>query len=123
MRLGKVDAGFPWGVLLVTDDASTEPIPGWASDEEQVAACATALVVRVMHGQEGDTAVWVWQGSGEWAGAKAFDGSPDAGSGVLRISDALGEGALRLSVEPGQHPVKVYVDDPREASQVHIVLD
>jgi len=31
MLLGELTAAFPWGVLLVTDDASSEQIPSWAS--------------------------------------------------------------------------------------------
>ena len=54
--------------MLVTDDASTEPIPSWESEDEQVAACDSALVVRVMHGQEGEAALRIsWDRAGEVA--------------------------------------------------------
>ena len=57
MLLGELRAGFPWGVLLVTDDESTDEIPSWKSDEEQVTHSATAAVARVMHQDEGDVTV------------------------------------------------------------------
>jgi hypothetical protein len=36
MMLAELRADFPFGVLLVTDDQSVEPIPGWSSDDQQV---------------------------------------------------------------------------------------
>jgi hypothetical protein len=123
MLLGELDAAFPWGMLLVTDDASTEPIPSWGSEDEQVAACDSALVVRVMHGQEGRAEVRVWSSHGEAAGSEVFRGFLEIPSGTLRVTDALSEQIIRLSLEPGRHPVKVYVDEPREAAKVDVVID
>lgn len=123
MLLGELDAAFPWGILLVTDDASTEPIPSWASDDEQVAACDSALVVRVMHGQEGDAEVRVWSVQGEPGGNEVFEGFLEVPSGTLRVADALSEQVLRLSLEPGRHTVTVYVDEPHEAAKVDVVID
>ena len=123
MLLGELNAAFPWGVLLVTDDASTEPVPSWRSEDEQVTACDSALVVRVMHGQEGDAAVWVWSVHEEVDGSEAFRGFLEVPSGTLRVADALSEQVVRLPLEPGRHSVKVYVDEPRAASKVDVVID
>jgi hypothetical protein len=123
MLLGELTTAFPCGVLLVTDDASTEPVPSWRSEDEQVTAADSALVVRVMHGQEGDAEVRVWSVRGEVDGSAAFRGFLEVPSGTLRVADALSERVLRLSLEPGRHSVEVYVDEPREASKVDVVID
>ena len=123
MLLGELNAAFPWGVLQVTDDASTEPIPSWSSEDEQVTFTDSALVVRVMHGQEGRAEVWVWSIQGEVDGSEAFRGFLEVPSGTLRVADALSDQIVRLPLEPGRHSVKVFVDEPREASKVHVVID
>lgn len=65
MLLGELDVGFPWGVLVLTDQRSTEEIPSWASDEDQVTHSATAAVVRVRHQDEGEVIVRVWDDDSE----------------------------------------------------------
>jgi len=52
-------SAFPWGLLLARDSESAESIGPWAESAEVVTSCATALVVRVQHEQEGDVAVTV----------------------------------------------------------------
>ena len=123
MLLGELEAAFPCGILLVTDEAATEPIPSWGSGDEQVAACGSALVVRVVHGQEGDTAVRVWGVHGDVDGSEVFGGFLEVPSGILRVADALSEQVVRLSLEPGRHAVRVYVDEPHEAAKVDVVID
>jgi RNA polymerase sigma factor (sigma-70 family) len=122
MLLGELTAGFPWGVLLLTDDASTEPIPSWRSEGEQVAACESALVVRVLHGQEGQVTVRVWHVNGQVEGGEAFRGFLEISSGILRVADALSEQVVRLSLKPGRHSVNVYADRPGEATRVDVVI-
>lgn len=123
MLLGEIEASFPWGVLLVTDDSSTEQIPQWTSEQEQVTHAKTALVVRVLHQGEGSVQVRVWNTSGDVRGRLTFSGIIDVASGVLRVSDALGDEVLRLPVAVGPHSVEIYADSLQEASEVHVVLD
>ena len=59
MLRAEFQAGFPWGVLLITDAESKEEIPSWATADDQVAVAATALAVRVMHEDDGEVAVRV----------------------------------------------------------------
>lgn len=47
--VAELRAQFPFGVLLVTDDKSTDPIPGWSSEEQQVTSTATAMVMKIRH--------------------------------------------------------------------------
>src|SRR5258707_14185364 len=123
MLLGELNAAFPWGVLLVTDDWSTEPIPSWESEDEQVAACDSALVVRVMHGQVSNAAVRLWSASGDAEGSEVFRGFLDVPSGTLRVADASSEQAFRLSLEPGRHADEGYVKERHGAAKVDIVIE
>lgn len=123
MLLGELKAAFPWGVLLVTDDASSEQIPAWTSGEEQVTYARTALVVRVMHQDEGSVEVRVWSSSENVRGALAYGGTIDIASQVLRVSDGLGVQALRIPVSAGLHRVEIYTNSVQEATEVHVVLD
>jgi hypothetical protein len=120
--LGELRAGFPWGVLLLTDEDSTEAIPTWTSDDEQVTNSATAAVVRVMHRDEGDVTVRVWDDESAASGGLVFTGAFALESGVLIVSDAEGESILRVPVGVGLASVEVYIDAPVEASHVDVVV-
>lgn len=74
MLLRELEAGFRWGVLLVTDERATDEIPGWTSNEEPVTSSPTAAVVRVRHRDEGDVIVQVWDDGRAVRGGLAFSG-------------------------------------------------
>ena len=122
MLLTEFQAGFPWGVFLISDAASKEKIPSWATDEDQVAAASTALVVRVMHQDNGEVAVRVVDDAGDVTGDLTFEGSLLLPSGVLRLSDALGHSSIDVEVYGGRADVSIYTDDRKEASHVAVVL-
>lgn len=123
MHVGHLEASFPWGILLVTDGRATEPIPKWESDEDQVTASSTAMVVRILHGDEGSAVVDVWRGEGDIQGAEEFDTTLEVASGMLLVSDALGEQTIQLTVPPGSMPIRVFLNEPREATQVDILVE
>ena len=114
---------FPWGVLLVTDSRSTEPIPSWASRTEAVAAAASALVVRVQHADEGPVHVRVVGISPVASGELVFEGYLAIESGLLRVSDALGDNALEIPMSPGNHAIRVHSNSRAAATEVDLVLD
>jgi hypothetical protein len=118
----ELEAEFPFGVLLITDAASTEQIPSWDSDEEQVAVAGSALVVRVQNADEGEVTVRVFDSPADAAGGLIFTGEIEVSSGVLRISDALGTSTAEVHVEPGPLPIQIFADSHVEASTVHVVL-
>jgi hypothetical protein len=122
MRLAELAAGFPWGVLLITDAASQEQIPSWDSDDDQVAVASTALVVRVLHRDEGEVAIYVWDDASAAKGHTAFSGVLRVPSGRLRISDALGDESVEIEIRGAAIVVEIRTNDPREASEVHVVL-
>jgi hypothetical protein len=122
MLLTERHTDFPWGVLLITDASSTEPIPSWARPEEQVTSARTALVVRVLHADEGQVAVHVWDDQREARGGLVFEGEIDTPSGTLRVSDALGKASAELALAPGRHPIQIFTNAATEASSVHLDL-
>lgn len=116
------EADFPWGILLLTDSASRETIPTWTSPEATVAVAQTALVVRVRQADDGPVDVRAVNGASEVRGSLVFDGRISVRSGVLRLSDALGEQVIDLPVERGDHRVRLFANDPHEASEVDVLL-
>ena len=122
MLLGKLEAGFPWGVLLVTDEGSTELVPEWASDDEQVSHGESVAVLRVMHEDEGDVLVRVWDDANAARGNVVFRGSLNLESGVLRVSDALGAGVRAIPTTPGWTDVVIYTDAATEPTRVDVVV-
>jgi hypothetical protein len=122
MLLCELRTRFPWGVLLVTDAASKEQIPSWATDDDQVAHAETALVVRVMHEDEGEVAVRVWDDPSDATGEIAFSGSLAVPTHTLRVSDALGEHAVEIAVPSGRAELDIFTDDAAQASEVNPVI-
>ena len=122
--LGQLRHAFPWGVLLITDDSSTEQIPTWDSSEVQVSAGDTAAVLRVMHAQEGDVTVQVWHQPSQPMGLEVYQGQIHLPSGTLRISDATNETAPRVRLGPGRHDISIRTDPDRvaQASTIHIIV-
>jgi hypothetical protein len=120
--LAEFATGFPWGVLLISDARSKEQIPSWSTPDDQVAVAATALVVRVMHRDNGEVAVRVWDDALKSEGDLAFAGSLAVPSRILRLSDALGERAVEVDVPAGGADVRILTDHPSEASRVDVVL-
>lgn len=123
MLVGALNAEFPFGVLLITDDGSTEPIPPWINAEEQATASGSAVVMRVLHQQEGPVAVRVWSEEGNDLDVPVFDGEIDVTSGFLTVSDALSEQAVRIPVAVGAHRIEIFANSTSEASEIGVLLD
>jgi len=118
-----LNAEFPFGVLLITDDGSTEQIPPWRNAAEQATASGSAVVMRVLHQQEGSVAVRVWSEEGNDLEVPVFDGEIDVRSGVLSVSDALADQVVRIHVAVGTHRIELFADSTSEASVVGVLLD
>lgn len=122
MLRGELTAGFPFGVLQITDDASTERSPAWRSRKELVTAAGTALVMRVRHRDEGDVHVSVWDRPEGGEGALAHRGELEVPSGVLRICDALEVDVLRVPVQGSRQRIEIYADAMTEPTAVRVVM-
>lgn len=122
MKLGEMQADFAFGVLLVTDESSSEAIPPWGSTEEQVTAATTAAVVRVRHSDEGPVRVKVWDNDAGVAGAAAFDAHLQVPSGLLKVSDAMGSIWLSFAVPARACRLRIFVNSAVEADQLDLVI-
>lgn len=122
MHLADLTCRFPWGVLLVTDADSTELIPQWTSDDEQVTAAGSALVVRVMSDIGGDVDVHVVNNEEETTGTRVFSGRLSVPSKILKVSDALGERSASVALNRENIAVEVFLDKPSEATSVSLLL-
>jgi hypothetical protein len=78
--------------------------------------------MRVLHADEGECTVKVWDDDKDVSGRLAYSGSIEVPSGVLRISDALGSVASELALDPGLYAIEIFADAAVEATSVHVVL-
>ncbi|MFC4853015.1 hypothetical protein [Actinophytocola glycyrrhizae] len=106
----------------MADVESTEPIPAWATAEDQVTAAKTALVVRVLHADDGETSVRIWDTDAEVSGVQIFTGSIELPSGVIRVSDAHREQKTELNLGVGRHDITVFADANTEASVIDLIV-
>lgn len=123
MQIGELEAEFPFGVLLVTDEGSSEVIPEWGSPEEQVTSADSAAVVRVRHADEGPVRVRIWDDERAVVGALAFDGRLTIESGTVKVSDALGSVAVTIPTKGGTSRLRIFVNSAVEADQVDLVIE
>jgi hypothetical protein len=122
MLLGELEASFPWGLLVVTDSRSREQIPEWASNDQQVTLGETVAVLRVMHQDEGEVVVRVWDDLSAVTGDLAFRGSLKIESGLLTVADALGETSLEIPTSAGLIAIAIYTDAQTEPTEVDVVV-
>ncbi|WP_374312499.1 hypothetical protein [Microbacterium sp.] len=115
--------GFPWGLILISDAESTEPIPPWRSDNHPVASAESAVVLRVLHRDDGDVSVRIITSESEARSSEIFDGVLSIGSGLVRVSDALGNEAIECPLSCGKHRLRLYSDDRFEGAIVDVLLD
>jgi hypothetical protein len=120
--LAKLRAQFPFGVLLITDEKSTEPIPDWSSDDQQVTSGGTAMVVKIRHEVDGPATVRVWDDDPHKAGPAAVERELTVKSGALRVSTATGDHAVRIPVPAGTVRVKVVASAPRNPGEIDLVV-
>ena len=120
--IAEMTASFDWGVLLVADPESHEEIPAWASADALVSQSESALVVRVLHADDGPVRVRLSSSVADESLLTYFEGSLAIKSGVLRISNALGTQLVEASFRLGRYSVLVLANDPREPDEVNIVL-
>jgi hypothetical protein len=123
VKLAEMTARFPFGLLLVKDDKSRERIPAWSSDEQQVTAAKSAMVVKVRHEVDGPATVRVWDdlpdGGDKVEVGKVVLRSP---SGVLRVSSATGEHSMRVSAPGTDVHVKVLASAPSDPGEVDLII-
>jgi len=120
--LAELRAQFPFGVLLITDEESTEPIPDWSSDDQKVSSGANAMVVKIRHEVDGPAIVRVWDDDPHKAGRAAVERELTVKSGALRVSTATGDHAVRIPVPAGTVRVRVVASAPRNPGEIDLVV-
>ncbi len=123
MMLAELRAHFPFGFVLVTDESSTEPIPEWSSDEQQLTLADTAMVIKIRHEVDGPAVVRVWDSDPKLHDAREVATvllrSP---SRALRVSTATGDPFIRFDVSTIAVKVRVIASAPRHPDEVHLVV-
>jgi len=123
MMLAELRAQFPFGVLLVTDDKSTEPIPGWSSEEQQVTSNATAMVIKIRHEADGPATVRIWDEKPSARNRVELDDvTLESPSGVLRVSTATGEHAVRIAISVGSAHIRVLASAIHDPDEVDLIV-
>ena len=120
--LGTLDATFPWGLLVVSDEGASDEIPPWQTDTEQVTSTPTTIVVRVEHAQEGPAVIHVYRGAGDLPGMPAFRGAITTREGVLIVGDAVGDQRIRVAGLARSLTLEVLLDPPVDANHVDVVI-
>ena len=121
MLLESLDARFPWGILVISDEGSAEAVPEWEGTNP-IAIAATTLVVKIEHEQEGPTTVHICRGAGDLDVPAAFSGSIRVDSGVVTVGDTTGDLLIRASVTPGILDLTILLDPPKHATHVDVVI-
>lgn len=123
MMLAELRTQFPFGIVLVTDEMSTEPIPKWSSDEQQVTLASSAMVIRIRHEVDGPAIVRVWDDDPKLPDARdvttIFMKIP---SRALRVSTAAGETFIRVDVPTDEVRVRILASAARDPDEVHLVI-
>ncbi len=122
MKIGEMSAEFPWGLLLVSDSKSSERIPEWKTDEDQVTTSSTALVLRDMNGVEGQVRVAVWNDEHEFSKHRVFSGEIIVPSGLLLVGDATGIKKMDIPVATGRNNISVFANEIELANSVDILV-
>ena len=120
MNPTRLNVTFAWGLVLVIDKGSKDEIPEWANDHEAVSAATNALMVRVLHGQEGPVSVSIEESGVSRLPKCIFDGELAVNSGILMVGDIPGEHILRIEVTPGVHALRIFADDGARAERIEI---
>lgn len=118
----QIHGRFPWGLLLITDDASNEAIPTWDEKSAPVTSSSTALVVKVLHEVDGPVTVRVARQQSASEGVVMFDGAIDVPSGALRVSDATADQAIRVDVAPGPVSLRIIGERRESPTAIEVVL-
>ena len=121
--LAELRTKFPFGIVLVTDETSTEPIPKWSSDVQQVTLASSAMAIKVRHEVDGPAIVRVWDGDPTLPNARdlatVFLKIP---SRALLVSTAAGETFIRVDVPTDEVRIRILTSAARNPDEVHLVI-
>jgi hypothetical protein len=101
---------WPWGVVLLTDSASTDALPTTFADRPAVGA-DTAVAYRIQHEIDGPALAEVWLDSLPDGMTLVHEQQVRFPSGLLLMGDAASEEIVQATIDPGPWNLKIFVDD------------
>lgn len=101
---------WPWGLALVTDPASSEPVPA-NLDHNGIAAGRSVLAASIQHAVDGEARAEVWLGSCGDELTCAYEGDFVTSSGAVIVGDAAYERKSPAEIGEGAHRLRVLVDE------------
>jgi hypothetical protein len=104
-----VRRAWPWGLAVVTDPASSEPVPE-ELDEHGIAAGRTVLVSAILHETDGEATAEIWVSAGPPGLICVYDAEFFTSSGAVTLGDAGQERHTPAEIGKGSHRLRVLVD-------------
>lgn len=112
---------WPWGLAIVHDSAWNEPPPP-APKADPFSATAGEILLAIQHEQEGEATV-EFRANRPSDLALTAEIALDVPTGIVELTDVLKERVVTLRVGPGRWRVAVFMDEPKSATHVAIVLE
>lgn len=116
-KLLSVTRAWPWGLAVVTDPASNEPLPT-ALDAHGVAAGTTVIAASIQHAIDGEAVTEVWQGHPGGNLTCAYEGDFVTASGAVTVGDAAYEQHAPVEIGEGRHQLQVLMSEVESPSRV-----
>lgn len=113
---------WPWGLVLVSDAESKEPVPGTCGGAVALGG-PSVVISRILHEVDGEATAEIWLDRHPIEMACVYDAPFLALSGRLRVSDAAEEDAVEAPIERATLRARVYVDDEDHPELVIVSLD
>ncbi len=121
-RIARMRRAWPWGLVLVSDGESKEPVPT-TFDGAAVLGGSSVVVSRILHEVDGEAAAEIWLERDPPGMACVYDAPFLVPSGRLRLSDAAQQDAVEVPIERAMRRARVYMDNEEHPELVIVSLD
>jgi hypothetical protein len=110
VRMLSVSRAWPWGLAVITDPGSSEPVPS-DLDGNGIAAGRTVVAASIQHEVDGEAVAEVWLGRppGDWH--CVHEGEFVTVCGAVIVGDAAYEQHVPVEVGEGAHQLRVLVHE------------
>lgn len=116
-RLLAVSREWPWGLVVLTDPGSSDPVPT-DLDMHGIAAARSVVAASIQHAVDGEAVAEVWKGQPPGHRACIYEGEFVTVCGVVILGDAGYEQHAPADVGEATHQLRVFVDDITPPSRV-----
>lgn len=108
---------WPWGLAVVTDPGSSEPVPE-TLDARGIAAGTSVVAVSIQHSIDGEAVAEIWRGQPAEDLVCTYEGEFVTVCGAVILGDAAYERHSPVEVGEGSHRLRVLVREPDSPSRV-----